>query len=139
VTDTGQLRQVVMDLVMNAVEAIPQGEVGSISVSTAVVDIDEESVRKSEFGPVAIPAGKYVTLEVRDTGCGMDEETQNKIFDPFFTTKFLGRGLGLAAVYGFVRSNGGGVQVESTPGKGTTFRVLLPAAIEKAVFHAMRN
>ncbi|SPF45641.1 Multi-sensor signal transduction histidine kinase [Candidatus Sulfopaludibacter sp. SbA4] len=127
VTDPGQLRQVVVELVMNAVEAIDGGS-GGISVRSAGVEIDEEAVRRSEFGPAAIPAGQYVTLEVRDTGCGMDEETQARIFDPFFTTRFLGRGLGLAAVYGFARSHGGGVQVESSPGRGTMFRVLLPAA-----------
>lgn len=130
VADSQQLRQVVMELVMNAVEAIEGGR-GSIAVRSAGVEIDEEAVRKSEFGPAAIPAGRYVTLEVRDTGCGMDEETQGRIFDPFFTTKFLGRGLGLAAVYGFARSHGGGVQVESTLGHGSTFRVLLPAAAPK--------
>ena len=126
-TDPGQLRQVVVELVMNAVEAIGEGS-GGISVRSTGVEIDEEAVRRSEFGPAAIPAGQYVTLEVRDTGCGMDEETQARIFDPFFTTRFLGRGLGLAAVHGFVRSHGGGVQVESSPGRGTMFRVLLPAA-----------
>ena len=83
VTDSGQLRQVVIELVMNAVEAIEGGS-GSISVRSAGVEIDEEAVRRSEFGPAAIPAGNYVTLEVRDTGCGMDEETQSRIFDPFF-------------------------------------------------------
>jgi signal transduction histidine kinase len=126
VTDSGQLRQVVIELVMNSVEAIEGGS-GSITVRSAGVEIDEEAVRRSEFGPAAIPAGGYVILEVRDSGCGMDEEIQSRIFDPFFSTKFLGRGLGLAAVYGFARSHGGGVQVESSPGQGTTFRVLLPA------------
>jgi signal transduction histidine kinase len=119
------MRQAIVDLVLNAVEAIGEGSSGRISVHTAVVDIGEECIRTSGFGPAAI-TGKYVALEVRDTGCGMDEETRNKIFDPFFTTKFMGRGLGLAAVHGFVRSTGGGVQVDSTPGEGSRFRVLLP-------------
>lgn len=124
-TDSTHMRQAIVDLVLNAVEAIGEGSSGRISVHTAVVDIGEESIRTSGFGPAAI-TGKYVALEVRDTGCGMDEETRNKIFDPFFTTKFMGRGLGLAAVHGFVRSTGGGVQVDSTPGEGSRFRVLLP-------------
>ena len=130
-TDSTQMRLVIVDLVMNAVEAIGEGVAGRIFLRTELVEIDEESIRNSEFQPVAIPAGKYAALEVQDTGCGMDEETQSRIFDPFFTTKFVGRGLGLAVVHGFARSHGGGVQVDSAPGKGTRLRVLLPAAIEK--------
>ena len=118
-TDSRQMRQVIVDLVMNALEAIREGSAGTISVRTAAVDLDEGAM--SDVG-----AGRYVELEVLDTGCGMNEETQKKIFDPFFTTKFAGRGLGLAAVQGFVRSNGGGVEVDSEPGKGTRFRILLP-------------
>jgi PAS domain S-box-containing protein len=135
-TDSAHIRQAVVDLVLNAVEAIGAGSPGRIWVRTAVVEIGPESIQTDGFGPNA-GAGKYVALEVRDTGCGMDEETRNKIFDPFFTTKFMGRGLGLAAVHGFVRSTGGGVQVDSAPGKGTRFRVLLPvAAAEKQAHRA---
>jgi two-component system cell cycle sensor histidine kinase/response regulator CckA len=119
-TDLRQMRQVVADLVINAVEAIPEGADGTISVRTGTIDLGEGSV-------AAVKPGKYVELEVLDTGCGMDEETRKKIFDPFFTTKFTGRGLGLAAVHGFVRCNRGGVLVDSAPGKGTRFRILLPA------------
>lgn len=129
-TDRTQMRQVVVDLVTNAAEAIGQAAPGRISVRTAMVDIDGESIGKGDFGPAAIRPGRYATLEVRDTGCGMDEETQNRIFDPFFTTKFIGRGLSLAAVHGFVRSLKGSVQLHSAPGKGTRFRLLLPAAQE---------
>jgi PAS domain S-box-containing protein len=127
-TDRAQMRQVVVDLVKNAVEAIGAGVRGIVSVHTAVLEIDGQSALEIEFAPMALPPGKYVTLEVQDNGCGMDEETQERIFDPFFTTKFMGRGLGLAAVDGFVRSHKGRVQVDSAPGKGTRFRLLLPVA-----------
>jgi PAS domain S-box-containing protein len=137
-TDSTHMRQAIVDLVLNAVEAIGVGSPGRISVHTDVIDIGEESIRSSGFGPAAM-AGKYVTLEVRDTGCGMDEETRNKVFDPFFSTKFMGRGLGLAAVHGFVRSTGGGVQVDSKPGRGTAFRVLLPAVAAERVSHGARG
>jgi PAS domain S-box-containing protein len=128
-TDVAQMQQCVADLVMNAVEAIGESACGTISVCTTIIEIGEEPDRRS--ARAAIPPGKYVALDVQDSGCGMDEETRYKIFDPFFTTKFMGRGLGLAAVHGFVRSMGGGVQVDSTPGEGTRFRILLPAALEE--------
>ncbi|HXB74112.1 MAG TPA: response regulator [Candidatus Acidoferrales bacterium] len=127
-TDAEQLRQVVVDLVMNAVEAIAEGSPGTISVNTSSLEISQEAARQTEFAAAGIAPGRYVALEVRDTGCGMDEDTQKKAFDPFFSTKFTGRGLGLAAVYGFVRSSGGGVQVDSARGHGARFRILLPAA-----------
>jgi two-component system cell cycle sensor histidine kinase/response regulator CckA len=119
-TDSRQMRQVIVDLLTNALEAIREGAAGTISVRTARTEVGEGDMP-------ALRAGKYVELEVLDTGCGMNEETQKKIFDPFFTTKFTGRGLGLAAVQGFVRSSGGGVDVDSAPGRGTRFRILLPA------------
>jgi signal transduction histidine kinase len=136
-TDAAHMRQAIVDLVSNAVEAIGERSSGQILVHTAVVEVGEDSIRNGGFGPAAIP-GTYVALEVQDTGCGMDEETRNKIFDPFFSTKFLGRGLGLAAVHGFVRSTGGGVQVESKPGWGTAIRVLLPVVAAERLSHSVR-
>ena len=118
--DPRQMRQVIVDLVRNGVEAIREGVAGTVLVRTGTLEVSEGTVP-------AVTAGKYVELEVWDSGCGMNQETQKKIFDPFFTTKFIGRGLGLAAVHGFVRSSGGGVQVDSVPGQGTHFRLLLPA------------
>ena len=127
-TDLEQMRQVVTDLVMNATEAMGTAG-GTVVVVTEAVDIDEEATAYG-FGPAAA-TGRYVALEVRDTGCGMDEETQKKIFDPFFTTKSAGRGMGLAAVQGFVRSNRGGIRIDSAPGQGTRVRIVLPAAVER--------
>ena len=80
------------------------------------------------WGKLELPPGNYVTVEVNDSGCGMDEETLPKIFDPFFTTKFTGRGLGLAAVLGIVRGHKGALKVYSEPGKGSTFKLFFPAA-----------
>src|SRR5205807_7217851 len=79
-----------------------------------------------------LPCGDYVGLEVSDTGCGMTEEIQSKIFDPFFTTKFPGRGMGLAAVKGIVRSHEGAIKVVSAPGQGSCFEILLPCSSESA-------
>jgi signal transduction histidine kinase len=126
-TDTEQLRLVIVELVMNAVEAIDENASGAIWVRTKFAEIDEELARQEAL-ETAVGAGvRFVSLEVQDTGCGMDPETQAKIFDPFFSTKFTGRGLGLSAVHGFVRSNGGAVRVRSGPGEGTVFQIVLPA------------
>jgi PAS domain S-box-containing protein len=125
-TDIGQLGQVVTDLLRNAVEAVDSHAPGAVSVTTASMKVEQPS-RKPEFADAEIAPGMYVALEVQDTGCGMDGETRKKAFDPFFSTKSMGRGLGLAAVLGFVRSNGGDVQIVSALGNGTTLHVLLPA------------
>ncbi len=129
--DMTQLRQIVMNLVLNASESYGQNS-GTITVTTGRVRCDEECVSVTQ--PSAWqrldkppPPGDYVFLEVRDKGCGMDEKTLERIFEPFFSTKFSGRGLGLAAVMGIVRSHSGLVNIHSSPGKGCTFRVLFPA------------
>ena len=125
-TDTGQMQQVIMNLILNAAEAIPEGSAGRVTVRTFARWILEDQAKEGFIGS-ELDKGLYAALEVRDSGCGMDEETKSKIFDPFFSTKFAGRGLGLSAVQGILRTNRGAIQVESTPGKGSTFRVLLPA------------
>lgn len=123
--DAGQIRQVIMNLVVNASEALGDA-CGVVSISTSPLSVDVLSRIDSPSGGV-LPEGLYVCLEVADTGCGMDEPTLKKVFDPFFTTKFAGRGLGLATVQGIVRAHGGAIQLSSQPGKGSTFRILLPA------------
>ncbi len=123
--DPGQLQQVIMNLVINAGEAIGESRHGRITVSTGVREIDRPFV--DALG-IEISPGRYIYLEVADTGHGMDEATRSKIFDPFFTTKFTGRGLGLAAVSGIVRSQQGAIAVDSAPGRGTTFAVLFPVS-----------
>jgi PAS domain S-box-containing protein len=128
--DVTQIRQVVMNLITNASEAIGERS-GMISLTTGALECDEEYLRET-FIVDDIPPGLYVTLEVADTGCGMDEETRSKLFDPFYTTKFTGRGLGLAAVLGIVRGHGGAIKVYSEPERGSTFKILLPACGEEA-------
>ena len=123
--DAAQIKQVVMNLIINAAEAMgDQG--GVIAVSTGLTDCDHRSLAGLYLGE-GLPEGRYVFLEVTDTGCGMDEPTMRRVFDPFFTTKFTGRGLGLAAVAGIVRGHLGAIGIHSEPGKGSTFRVLFPA------------
>ena len=124
--DATQIRQVVMNLLTNASEAVSDAG-GTITLVTGSVHADRRYLAGA-FVDENLSEGDYVFLEVSDTGCGMDAETQAKIFDPFFTTKFSGRGLGLAAVLGIVRGHRGAVRVYSEPGHGTTVKVLFPAA-----------
>ena len=128
--DATQIRQVVMNLIINASEAIGDRS-GVIAVSTGAMECEAPFLRQTLFGESLAP-GLYVYVEVADTGVGMDEATLARIFDPFFTTKFAGRGLGLAAVIGIVRSHHGTIRVQSAPDEGTTFRILFPASEKTA-------
>jgi PAS domain S-box-containing protein len=123
--DATQIRQMIVNLVTNAAEAIGEGP-GTIQVRTGVMFAERAYLASSHLSP-ELPSGAYVLLAVSDTGAGIAPETRSRLFDPFFTTKFTGRGLGLSAVLGIVRSHRGAIWVESRPGQGATFRVLLPA------------
>jgi PAS domain S-box-containing protein len=123
--DATQLRQIVMNLIINASEAIGDRG-GVISINTGVMGCDRAYLSETYLDE-ALPEGLYTYFEVTDNGEGMDDHTQAKMFDPFFTTKFTGRGLGLAAVLGIVRGHRGAVKILSAVGKGTTIRILLPA------------
>jgi len=124
--DEAQLQQVILNLITNANEAIGSNS-GVISFATGVMHADSAYLEHTVSGEM-LAEGRYVYIEVSDTGCGMDKETVQKMFDPFFTTKFTGRGLGMSAVLGIVRGHHGALQVYSEPGKGTTFKMLLPAS-----------
>ncbi len=123
--DAAQLQQVIMNLVTNAAEAIGDAE-GSVTLRSGRCELGETDVTGLRVAEALNP-GTFVYFEVGDTGSGMDGATQARIFDPFFSTKFTGRGLGLAAMQGIVRGHGGGVQIQSSPGTGTLFRIYLPA------------
>lgn len=122
--DATQVRQVIMNLILNASESLSGGH-GRIQVRTGVGHREKNSV---EIGLPIPAAGEYLSMEVRDTGEGMHAETLERLFDPFFSTKFTGRGLGLAAVLGIVKAHGGGIEVESNVGVGTCFRLSFPVA-----------
>lgn len=123
--DRSQLHRILMNLAMNAADAMPSG--GELTIETRIVEVPPGSRQ----WPRA-PAGRYVGLRVKDTGCGMDEETIQKVFDPFFTTKEVGKGtgLGLPTAYGLVAEHGGYMHVQSEVGRGATFDVLLPLATQ---------
>jgi CheY-like chemotaxis protein len=126
--DPGELHQVLLNLIVNACDAMPQG--GSLSLALRNLEADEEiAVEEGR-----LPPGPYVLLQVADTGMGMDEEVRKRIFEPFFTTKEPGKGtgLGLATVHAIVKRSKGGIAVASQPGQGTTFRIYLPRAGEDA-------
>jgi len=124
--DRGQVQQILMNLAINAAEAIG-GEEGQVTVKTRTEVVDRQyAIRHPEAAD--LQPGRYVVLEVRDTGSGMNDAVKSRIFDPFFSTKFTGRGLGLAAVAGIVRGHGGAIVVTSAPGRGSTFEVLFPPA-----------
>lgn len=124
--DPTQVGQVIMNLVINASDAIGEGN-GVIRLRTGQVSVDRSNLEElGLLGSQDVADGEYVFLEVSDSGCGMSPETQARIFDPFFTTKFTGRGLGLSAVLGIVRSHKGALTVVSQLGRGTTFKLLFP-------------
>ena len=125
-SDRSLVEQIVSNLVINAAEAIGLEKTGCVTLRTAARDIAGSTIRNAVNGEW-LREGRYIVIEVSDTGCGMDQPTKGRIFDPFFTTKFFGRGLGLSAVSGAVKTLGGGIVVDTSPGAGTTFRVLLPA------------
>jgi signal transduction histidine kinase len=124
VGDSGQIQQIIMNLVTNAAEAVGD------NCGTVTVRLNKVAVASGggeyDFAGEAIPSGQYACFEVADSGCGMDEETRRRMFEPFYTTKFTGRGLGLSAVLGIIRSHGGALQITSTLNVGTAIKVYFP-------------
>ncbi|MHC4941957.1 MAG: hybrid sensor histidine kinase/response regulator [Planctomycetota bacterium] len=132
--DPTQFEQAIMNLVVNARDAMPQG--GKLTIRADQVDLDAARIVRHQ----GISAGRFVRVSVADTGCGMDEDTLRQVFEPFFTTKEVGKGtgLGLSMVYGFVKQSGGLIEMESEPGKGTTFALFFPVSSEATVLPGMQ-
>ncbi|HIJ94957.1 MAG TPA: ABC transporter substrate-binding protein [Desulfuromonadales bacterium] len=128
--DATQIRQIIMNLVINSSEAVGDRS-GIIAITTGCMDCDRNYL-KDVWLDENLTDGLYVYLEIADTGCGMEKETLSRLFDPFFTTKFTGRGLGMSAVLGIVRGHHGAIKVYSEVGKGTSFKILLPASEKPA-------
>ena len=126
--DPGQVQQILVNMVLNARDAMPEG--GKVVIETANVDLDEECASQH----AGLRPGSYVSVSVSDTGCGMDPETRSHVFEPFFTTKPPGKGtgLGLSTIYGIVKQSMGYITLESAVGRGTTFHIYLPQ-VETAV------
>ncbi len=120
--DTGQIEQVMMNLVANARDAMPKG--GVLTIETSIIDLDAEFIKAYGYGKV----GTYGLLRITDTGTGMEEKTLKRMFEPFYTTKEVGKGtgLGLSIVYGIVKQHGGYINASSEPGTGTTFMLYVP-------------
>ncbi len=126
--DAAQIQQVVMNLVTNASDAIGDHD-GMIHLTTSSALLDEQDLERAYRGGPPAP-GRYVLLEVADTGCGMTSDVLAKIFDPFYTTKTAGRGLGLSAMLGILKGHGAGLRIRSEPGRGSSFRICFPASEE---------
>ena len=124
--DPDQLTSALVNLGINARDAMPNGGRLTIDADTVAIDQDEARVRD-------IAAGRYVSMSITDTGTGIDEGIQDKIYEPFFSTKGVGKGtgLGLSMVYGFVKQSGGHIEFETAKGRGTTFRLYLPASEQR--------
>ena len=127
--DRNQLRQLIGNLYLNALEAIGDGS-GIVTICTGSEIITDETAGAGPADASSSPPGEYVFLRVTDTGCGIEDAIRPRIFDPFFTTKFIGRGLGLSAAAGIVGAHGGAIRVSSDPGMGSIFTCILPIAVK---------